>query len=62
MTLVYIDPHCSGQQVVSCSDKKDIKKVLDTKGMNEDGCYGEVVYYTFVASDGEVTSGALDFT
>lgn len=62
MKLVYIDPHCSGLQTVECLSEKEIKKVLKKKGINEDSCGGEVVYYTFIGKDGKEVKGTLDFT
>lgn len=62
MKLTYIDPYCSGLQVVDCKSKKDIAETLSKAGMDEDSCSGEVVYYVFVDQKGVVTQGKLDFT
>lgn len=62
MKLIYIDPNCSGLCVADCKDKKDIEKVLTKKGIDEDTCGGETIYYIFVSSDGRVYESTLDFT
>lgn len=62
MKLVYIDPHSSGLQVLSCDNRDAIPKVLSRKGMNAANCGGEVVYYVYVDRDGNETKGELDFT
>lgn len=62
MKLIYKDPHCSSLQVVDCKSKKDISKVLDDAGMNEDQCGGDTVYYVFVDKNGKTIEDKLDFT
>ena len=62
MKLIYIDPFCSGLQVVDCKSKAEIKKTLEENGLDEDQCAGEVLFYVFVDDKGETTQGELDYT
>lgn len=62
MKLVYKDPHVSGIQIVGCDSRDKIAKTLAKKGMTEDECSGEIVYYIFIDRDGNHAEGQLDFT
>ena len=62
MRLVYTDPHASGLHTVGCDSRDKIVKTLAKKGMTEDECAGETVYYVFIDRDGNETHGKLDFT
>jgi hypothetical protein len=62
MKLVYIDPGCSGLQIVDCKKgtQAEVRKILEENSISEDTC-SDVVYCAVIDGD-KVNKFEVDFS